>query len=323
MSDKIRIAIVGYGNLGKGVEQQLAVNKDMELIGIFSRRKIESQTGCPVYNIENMFEFKDKIDVAILCGGSATDLPHQGPQICEMFNTVDSFDTHAKIPEYFASMNKIAVSNNKVATISVGWDPGLFSINRAYMEAILNNGNTYTFWGPGVSQGHSDAIRRLPGVIDAVQYTIPKEESIELVRTGKAPSLSPRDKHNRVCYVVIEDNANKKTIEKAITNMPFYFDEYDTEVHFISMEELLLNHKKMAHGGFVIRSGNTGDANQVMEYSLKLQSNPLFTSSVLIAYARATYRLYKKSDYGAKTVFDIAPSLLSNETSKELMKKLL
>lgn len=323
MSEKIRIAIVGYGNLGRGVEQQINLCNDMELVAIFSRRKIESKTGCPVYEMEKMKEFKKQVDVAILCGGSATDLPQQGPQVAKFFNTVDSFDTHAKIKDYLKSMNISSLNSEKVSIISVGWDPGLFSISRLYMESILPDGSTYTFWGPGVSQGHSDAIRRISGVIDAVQYTIPKDESIELVRKGTNPELLPIDKHFRLCYVVAEDSANKEIIENEIVNMPNYFDEYETEVHFISKEELQTNHKKMPHGGFVIRSGKTGDEKQVMEFSLKLESNPLFTASVLLAYARAAYRLHEEKKYGAKTVLDIPPVLLSEKPYEEHLKNIL
>lgn len=325
----IKIGIIGYGNLGKGVELAIKQNPDMELVSIFTRRNPESlktQTGAKVVNISEIENWKEKIDVAILCGGSATDLPEQGPKYAEMFNTIDSFDTHAKVPNYYEEINKQAIKGGKVSIISVGWDPGLFSLNRLYAEAILPQGNTYTFWGKGVSQGHSDAIRRIKGVKNAVQYTIPVEQAMERVRDGENPILSTREKHLRECFVVLEDGADKNYVENQIKTMPNYFDEYDTTVHFISEEELIKNHKGMPHGGFVIRSGNTGiegNTKQIVEYSLKLESNPEFTASVLISYARAAYRLYKKGETGAKTVLDIPPAMLSLKSNEELLKTII
>ena len=325
MSEKIKIAICGYGNLGKGVESEINKNSDMELACIFSRRNnIETKSNVPVVSVNEIENWKDKIDVVIMCGGSATDLPIQGPQFAKVFNTIDSFDTHAKIPEYYENMDKTNIENNTISIISVGWDPGLFSINRAYMNSILPNGETYTFWGTGVSQGHSDAIRRVEGVKNAVQYTIPYNEAVERARSGENPELSVREKHYRVCYVVAEEGADKEKIENEIKNMPNYFSDYNTTVNFISEEELLANHNKMPHGGFVIRSGKTGDnTKQVMEYSLKLESNPEFTASVLISYARAAFKLYEKGERGCKTVLDIPPVLLTNQDRKEFIKSLL
>ncbi len=325
----IRIGILGYGNLGKGTELAVKDNADMELVAIFTRRNpedLKTVTDVPVINIKEIENWKDKIDVMILCGGSATDLPEQGPRYAEMFNVIDSFDTHAKIPEYYSLVNESAKKGNNVAIISVGWDPGLFSVNRLYAEAILPQGNTYTFWGPGVSQGHSDAIRRIAGVKNAVQYTIPKEEAMEVVREGNNPDYTAREKHLRECFVVLEEGAEAEKIEKEIKEMPNYFADYDTIVHFISEEELKKNHSTMPHGGFVIRSGNTGlnnETKQIIEYSLKLESNPEFTSSVLLAYARAAYRLAQKGESGAKTVFDIPPVMLSPKTSEELIREIL
>jgi len=325
----IKIGILGYGNLGKGTEIAVTNSKDMELVAIFTRRKpedLKTITNVPVINIKEIEHWKDKIDVMILCGGSATDLPEQGPKFAEMFNVIDSFDTHAKIPEYFKSVDESAKKGNNIAIISVGWDPGLFSLNRLYAETILPQGNTYTFWGKGVSQGHSDAIRRIAGVKNAVQYTIPIEEAINRVRNGENPKLEVREKHLRECFVVLEDGVDSEKIEKEIKEMPNYFAEYDTIVHFISEEELKKNHSKMPHGGFVIRSGNTGinnETKQIIEYSLKLESNPEFTSSVLLAYARAAYRLSKAGESGAKTVFDIPPIMLSPKTSEELLESIL
>lgn len=325
MSEKIRIAICGYGNLGRGVESEINKNTDMELICIFSRRSnFETKSNVPIVSVNDIENWKDKIDVVIMCGGSATDLPIQGPQFAKVFNTIDSFDTHAKIPEYYENMDKTNIENNTISIISVGWDPGLFSINRAYMNSILPNGETYTFWGTGVSQGHSDAIRRVEGVKNAVQYTIPYNEAVERARSGENPELSVREKHYRVCYVVAEEGADKEKIENEIKNMPNYFSDYNTTVNFISEEELLANHNKMPHGGFVIRSGKTGDnTKQVMEYSLKLESNPEFTASVLISYARAAFKLYEKGERGCKTVLDIPPVLLTNQDRKEFIKSLL
>ena len=325
----IRIGILGYGNLGKGVERAIKQNPDMELIAIFTRREpksIKTNTGAKVITINEIENWKDKIDVMILCGGSATDLPVQGPKYAEMFNIVDSYDTHAKIPKYYQEVNKKALKGNKVAIISIGWDPGLFSLNRLLSEAILPNGNTYTFWGSGVSQGHSDAIRRIDGVKNAVQYTIPIEEAVEVVRAGDNPNLTTREKHLRECYVVLDEGADRDKIEEQIKTMPNYFADYNTIVHFISEEELKLNHSGMPHGGFVIRSGKTGlkeETNQIIEYSLKLESNPEFTASVLLAYARAANELHKNGEKGAKTIFDIPPRLLTTKKYEDLLKELL
>ena len=325
--EKIRIAICGYGNLGKGIESEIKKSKDMEFVGIFTRRnpstlKIASDT--PVISINEMNNWKDKIDVMIMCGGSATYLPEQVPVAAKLFNTVDSFDTHAKIPEYFEKVNESALSSNKTSVISGGWDPGMFSVMRLYANSILSNGKTYTFWGKGVSQGHSDAIRRIEGVKDARQYTIPIEDAMNRVRAGENPELKTGEKHLRECFVVAEEGADINRIENEIKTMPNYFDEYKTTVHFITEDELIKNHNKMSHGGFVIHSGETGKGNKhVIEYSLKLDSNPEFTSSVLIALARATYRMNKKGCYGAKTIFDIPPAYLSEKSSEELRKELL
>lgn len=327
MSEKIKIAICGYGNLGRGVESEIKKSEDMELVAIFTRRNPEDLTiasNTPVANINDMENWKDKVDVVIMCGGSATDLPEQVPLAAKMFNTVDSFDTHAKIPEYFSAVNTSAISANKTCLISGGWDPGMFSVMRVYANSILSNGSTYTFWGKGVSQGHSDAIRRVPGVKDARQYTIPIEDAMGRVRNGENPKLTTGEKHTRECFVVAEEGADKNEIERQIKTMPNYFDEYHTDVHFISEEELKQNHSKLPHGGFVIHSGETGDGNkQIIEYSLKLDSNPEFTSSVLIALARATYRLNKQGQYGAKTILDVPPALMSKKSGEELRKELL
>lgn len=327
--DKIRIGIVGYGNIGKGVEKAIARNEDMELAAVFTRRdpasvKIATETAV-VKTMEDMKSMKGEIDVMVLCGGSATDLPVMGPQIAADFNTIDSFDTHARIPEYFENVDKAAKAGGNVGIISVGWDPGMFSLNRLYAESILVQGSTYTFWGKGVSQGHSDAIRRIEGVKNAIQYTVPIEEAVERVRSGSEPELSTREKHLRECYVVAEEGADKALIEKTIKEMPNYFADYDTTVTFVSEEELKAEHSKMPHGGFVIRTGETGrEGNKhVIEYSLKLDSNPEFTSSVLVAYARAAYRLANNGDCGAKTVFDIAPGLLSMKSAEQLRKEIL
>ena len=325
----IKIGILGYGNLGKGTEMAVKNSTDMELVAIFTRRNpndLKTITDVPVVNIKDIKDWKDKIDVMILCGGSATDLPEQGPCYAEMFNTIDSFDTHARIPEYYKAVNDSAIKGEHISIISVGWDPGLFSLNRLYAETILPYGNTYTFWGKGVSQGHSDAIRRIEGVKNAVQYTIPIEKAIEAVRAGKNPELTVREKHLRECFVVLEEGADKAKVEKEIKEMPNYFSDYDTVVHFITEEELNKNHSTMPHGGFVIRSGNTGMTNetkQIIEYSLKLESNPEFTSSVLIAYARAAYRLHQKGETGARTVLDIPPAMLTQKTNEELLKTIL
>lgn len=329
MSEKIKIAITGYGNIGKGVELAVNTNDDMELVAVFTRRnpkdlQIATKTA-KVLHVDDAQTMQDNIDVMILCSGSATDLPVQGPQFASMFHTIDSFDTHAKIPEYFEAVNKAASESNHVSIISVGWDPGMFSINRIYAESILPMGSHYTFWGKGVSQGHSDALRRIKGVKNAIQYTIPLEEAIEAAKSGNEPILSTREKHARLCYVVAEESADKTQIEKEIKTMPNYFDEYDTTVYFISEKELKVNHNKMPHGGFVIRSGktNNGKNHHVIEYSLKLDSNPEFTGSILAAYARAAYKLSKQGQFGAKTVFDIAPALLSPKSAQEIRKNLL
>ena len=328
--EKIRIGIVGYGNIGRGVEQSIKRNDDMELKAVFTRRdpaSVSIQTeGAVVKHFDDMEAMKDEIDVMILCGGSATDLPVIGPKVAASFNTIDSFDTHARIPEYFASVDKAAKEGGNIGIISVGWDPGMFSLNRLYAESILVQGSTYTFWGKGVSQGHSDAIRRIEGVKNAIQYTVPIESAMEQVRSGSEPELTTRQKHLRECYVVAEEGADKAAIEEAIKTMPNYFSDYDTTVHFISEEELKKNHSGIPHGGFVIRTGKTGwnkENNHVIEYSLKLDSNPEFTSCVIVAYARAAYRLYKEGQSGCKTVFDIAPAYLSAKDGAELRKSLL
>lgn len=325
----IRIGILGYGNLGRGVECAIRQNPDMELVAVFTRRNPEDVTilteTAAVCNIADAADWKDKIDVMILCGGSATDLPVQTPEYAKMFNVVDSFDTHAKIPEHFANVDAAAKKGGHIGIISVGWDPGMFSLNRLYAESILVQGSTYTFWGKGVSQGHSDAIRRVEGVKNAIQYTVPVEDAVERVRSGSEPQLTTRDKHLRECYVVPEEGADLKKIEETIKTMPNYFDDYDTTVTFITEEELKENHSKMPHGGFVIRSGETGTdgSKHIIEYSLKLDSNPEFTASVLVCYARAAYRLAKAGETGAKTVFDIAPALLSMKTPEQLRAELL
>ncbi len=327
--EKIRIGIVGYGNIGRGVELAIARNEDMELKAVFTRREPASvkiyTEGAAVLHVDDMLAMKDEIDVMVLCGGSATDLPVMGPQIAANFNTIDSFDTHARIPEYFGNVDKAAKEGGKVGIISVGWDPGMFSLNRLYTEAILPQGSTYTFWGKGVSQGHSDAIRRVDGVKNGIQYTVPIDAAMERVRSGSEPELTTREKHLRECYVVPKEGADLQAIENEIKTMPNYFDDYDTTVSFITEEELKAQHSKMPHGGFVIRSGETGEEGNrhVIEYSLKLDSNPEFTASVLICYARAAYRLAKAGECGARTVFDIAPGLLSVKTAEELRAELL
>ena len=324
----IRIGIFGYGNLAKGVESAVNSSKDMELKAVFTRRSPESvkikTEGVPVVNAEDAPLWRDRIDVMVLCGGSATDLPKQTPDMAKLFNVVDSFDTHAKIPEHFENVDKSAQKSGKVAVISVGWDPGMFSIARMYSGAILPDGEDYTFWGKGVSQGHSDAIRRIDGVADAKQYTIPVESALESVRNGSAPTLTTRQKHTRECFVVAEDGADLERIEKEIVTMPNYFADYDTTVHFISQEELNRDHGGIPHGGFVIRSGRTGDGNShIIEYSLKLDSNPEFTASVITAYARAAYKLNAEGKAGCMTAFDIAPKYLSEKSYAELIKNLL
>lgn len=326
----IRIGIYGYGNLGRGVENAIRQNDDLELVGVFTRRdpsgvKINT-AGVSVYHADKVAEFTDQIDVMIICGGSATDLPEQTPALAKLFNVVDSFDTHAKIPEHFKNVDAAAKESGKVAVISVGWDPGMFSVNRLYGGAILPDGKDYTFWGRGVSQGHSDAIRRIEGVADAKQYTIPVEEALDAVRSGINPELSTRQKHIRECFVVAKDGADKVKIEEEIKTMPNYFADYDTTVHFISQQELDENHSGIPHGGFVIRCGKTGanlENTHIIEYSLKLDSNPEFTSSVLVAYARAAARLCKEGSSGCKTVFDIAPAYISPKSGEELRKGLL
>ena len=326
----IKIGILGYGNLGRGIECAIKQNDDVELAGVFTRRdpstvKIMTE-GVKVYSVDDAPKMKDEIDVMILCGGSATDLPEQTPKYAQWFNVVDSFDTHKRIPEHFANVDKAASESGHVGIISVGWDPGMFSLNRMYANAILTNGKDYTFWGKGVSQGHSDAIRRIKGVKDGKQYTIPVESALEAVRSGKNPELTTREKHTRECFVVAEEGADLARIENEIKTMPNYFDEYDTTVHFISEEELKRDHSGIPHGGFVIRTGKTGwndENSHVIEYSLKLDSNPEFTSSVIIAYARAAYRMNQEGQKGCKTVFDVAPAYLSALSGEELRKTLL
>lgn len=326
----MKIGILGYGNLGRGVECAIKQNPDMELAAVFTRRAPETVSilteGAAVCSVDDVEQWKDKIDVMILCGGSATDLPEQTPKYAKMFNVVDSFDTHARIPEHFENVDKSAKESGHVGIISVGWDPGMFSLNRMYANAILPEGRDYTFWGKGVSQGHSDAIRRVEGVKDGKQYTIPVEAALEAVRNGENPELTTRQKHTRECFVVLEDGADAAKVEETIKNMPNYFSDYDTTVHFISEEELKANHSGIPHGGFVIRSGKTGwnqENSHVIEYSLKLDSNPEFTSCVIVAYARAAHRLYKEGQNGCKTVFDIAPAYLSAKDGAELRKNLL
>lgn len=322
----IKVAIVGYGNLGRGVEQALTLNPDMELVGVFTRRDPETVTtaGAKAYRMEQLTEQKATIDVCILCGGSATDLPVQTPALTKEFNTVDSFDTHAKIPEHFANTAQAATENQTVAVVSTGWDPGLFSLNRLYAQSILPAGETYTFWGNGVSQGHSDALRRIDGVADATQYTIPNEAVIGQLRAGEKPTLTTRDKHFRECFVVLKAGADEEQVKQTIVTMPNYFADYDTQVHFISQDELDQNHKAMPHGGTVLHTGETSvGVQQVIEYNLKLDSNPEFTASVLVAYARACVRLAAEKQYGAYTVLDIAPKYLSPKTAEELRATLL
>ncbi len=325
----IRIAIAGYGNLGKGVEAAVTKAQDMELVGVFTRRdpsSVKTRTGVPVYTMEQAVEMKDRIDVMVLCGGSANDLPRQTPAMAKYFNVIDSFDTHAKIPAHFAAVDAVCRENGTVGMISVGWDPGMFSLNRLFGQAILPDGADYTFWGKGVSQGHSDAIRRIEGVADARQYTVPVETALERVRKGENPELSTREKHTRECYVVAKEGADLAAIKEQIVTMPNYFADYDTTVHFISQEELDRDHKGIPHGGMVFRSGVTGLENEhrhIIEYRLQLDSNPEFTASVLTAYARAVYRLSKAGEKGCKTVLDVAPALLHPASSEELRKNLL
>lgn len=326
---KIKIGIMGYGNLGKGIECAIAQNDDMELVAVFTRRnpeKVQVLSGAPVYHADKLVEMKEQIDVLMLCGGSATDLPRQTVQYAKDFNVVDSFDTHARIPEHFANVDKVAQESGKIALISVGWDPGMFSLNRLYANAILREGNDYTFWGKGVSQGHSDAIRRIKGVKNAKQYTIPVEAALEAVRNCENPELTTRQKHTRECFVVAEEGADLAWIENEIKTMPNYFADYDTTVHFISEEELMRDHAGIPHGGFVVRTGKTGmngEHNHVIEYSLKLDSNPEFTACVLTAYARAAYRMHQEGMKGCKTVFDVAPAYLSAMSPEEMRSHLL
>lgn len=327
---KIRIGIAGYGNLGKGVELALLQNEDMQLVGVFTRRNPAGlklvTPGAKAYAMEDAAAMKNDIDVMILCGGSATDLPVQGPKMAQLFNTIDSFDTHAKIPKYFAAVDEAAKASGHLSILSVGWDPGLFSLNRLYAGCVLPEGKDYTFWGSGVSQGHSDAIRRIEGVADAKQYTVPVDEAVEAVRSGVTPELTTRQKHTRVCYVVLKEGADAAKVEQEIVTMPNYFADYDTTVHFISQEELNRDHSGLPHGGFVIRTGVTGlngCHNQRIEYALKLDSNPEFTASVLVAYARAAHKLARENQFGARTVLDIPPAYLSPKTGAELRKVLL
>lgn len=326
----IRIGIMGYGNLGRGVECAVKQNEDMELVAVFTRRNPSDLTikteSAKVVNVADVAEWKDKIDVLVICGGSATDLPKQTPEYVKLFNCIDSFDTHAKIPEHFENVDKAAKESGHIGMISVGWDPGMFSLNRMIGNAILPCGSDYTFWGKGVSQGHSDAIRRIEGVKDAKQYTVPVESALEAVRSGSNPTLSTRQKHTRECFVVLEEGADAKKVEEAIVTMPNYFADYDTTVNFISQEELDKNHGGIPHGGFVIRTGKTGwneENSHVIEYSLKLDSNPEFTSSVIVAYARAAYKMSKEGLSGCKTVFDVAPAYLSAKSPEQLRKSLL
>ena len=324
----IRIGIYGYGNLGRGVESAISQNEDMTLAAVFTRRnpetvKIKTQ-GARVLHIDDALKMTNDIDVMVICGGSATDLPEQTPYLAKYFNVIDSFDTHAKIPEHFENVDKKAQEGGHVAMISVGWDPGMFSLNRMYAGAILPEGKDYTFWGKGVSQGHSDAIRRIEGVADAKQYTIPVSDALDLVRSGSNPELTTRQKHTRECFVVAKDGADLAKIENEIKTMPNYFADYDTTVHFISQEELDKNHSGIPHGGFVIRSGVTASGNKhIIEYSLKLDSNPEFTASVIVAYARAAYRMACEGSVGCKTVFDVPPAYLSPKSGAELRKNLL
>lgn len=324
----IRIGILGYGNLGKGVELAVQKNDDMELVALFTRRDpatITTITGAPVYPAADMAQYTDAIDVLVLCGGSATDLPKQTPEAAKLFNVVDSFDTHANIPTHYAAVDAAAKESGKIGIISVGWDPGMFSVARLYSNCILPDGSDYTFWGRGVSQGHSDAIRRIPGVADARQYTVPVEAAMNAVRNGENPELTTREKHTRECFVVAEEGADLAAIEKQIVEMPNYFADYDTTVTFISQEELDRDHKGIPHGGSVIRTGVTGDGSNkhVIEYSLKLDSNPEFTGSVLAACARAAYRMNQEGQSGCKTIFDIAPAYLSAQSGEELRAHML
>lgn len=326
----MKIAIYGYGNLGRGVEYAVAQNPDTELFGVFTRRAPETVTtaleGTKVYSAADIMNYTSDIDVLIICGGSATDLPEMTPALAGDFNVIDSFDTHADIPKHFAAVDSAAAQSGHIAVISVGWDPGMFSLNRLYANAILPDGKDYTFWGKGVSQGHSDAIRRIEGVADARQYTCPVQAALDSVRAGENPDLTTREKHTRLCYVVAKEGADKARIEQEIKSMPKYFSDYDTTVHFISQEELDRDHKGIPHGGFVIRTGKTSDNganNHVIEYSLKLDSNPEFTASVLVAFARAAYRMHERGNVGCKTVFDIAPADLSVKSREQIIAEML
>ena len=325
----IKIGILGYGNIGRGIESALLQNDDMELAAVFTRRdpaSVKTVTDVPVVNTKDVADWKDKIDVMILCGGSATDLPEQTPEYVKMFNVIDSFDTHARIPEHYANVEAAAKESGKLGIISLGWDPGMFSLLRLYSEAILPEGETYTFWGKGISQGHSDAIRRIKGVKNAKQYTIPVDEALDAVRSGSNPELTTRDKHIRECFVVIEEGADAAAVENEIVTMPNYFAEYNTIVHFIDEEEFLANHSAMPHGGFVLRTGKSGfekEHGHVIEYSLKLDSNPEFTGSAMVAFARACYRMASEGQTGCRTAFDIAPAYLSPKTPEELRKGIL
>ena len=327
--EKIRIAIMGYGNLGRGIECAVRQNEDMELVAVFTRRDpsgVKTVSGVPVYGADQLLEKKDEIDVLMLCGGSATDLPRQTPEYAGYFNVIDSFDTHANIPQHFEAVDQAARKGGKVAMISVGWDPGMFSLNRLYANAILRDGSDYTFWGKGISQGHSDAIRRIPGVKNAKQYTIPVDSALAAVRACENPELTTRQKHTRECFVVAEEGADRERIEQEIKSMPNYFADYDTTVHFITEEELLREHAGIPHGGLVLRTGKTGvngEHNHVIEYSLKLDSNPEFTACVLTAYARAAYRMNREGMTGCKTVFDVAPAYLSAMSPEEMRAHLL
>ena len=326
--NKIKVGILGYGNLGRGVELAVRNTNDMEVFGVFSRREPASVKTCgaSVYSVNEILNFKGEFDVLVLCGGSATDLPTQTPEFAKNFCVVDSFDTHAKIPEHFANVDKAAKSGGNVGIIAIGWDPGLFSLNRLVGESVLESGESYTFWGKGVSQGHSDAIRRIKGVVDARQYTVPIESALKRVRNGENPNLSTREKHLRECFVVAEDGADKAKIENEIKTMPNYFADYDTTVHFIDLETLKREHGGIPHGGFVLRSGSTGEhgkTKHLIEFSLKLDSNPEFTASVLVAYARAAHRLHKDGKSGAFSIFDIAPALISPKTPEQLRKEIL
>lgn len=327
-TSSVRVGIVGYGNLGRGVEAAIAKNPDMQLVGIYTRRDPAQlkplHAGTPVYAMDSLLSHKGQVDVLILCGGSKDDLPKQAPELAAHFNLIDSFDTHARIPEHFANVDKAAQGGQTTALISAGWDPGMFSINRVMGEALLPDGATYTFWGKGLSQGHSDAVRRVPGVKAGVQYTLPSPQAIERVRAGERPQLSTRDKHTRECFVVLEEGADAAAVERAIVTMPDYFADYDTTVNFIDEATLMRDHRRMPHGGFVIRSGNTSAGHaQVIEYSLQLESNPEFTASVLVAYARAAYRLNRQGQCGAMTAFDVAPGLLSIKSPAQLREELL